>query len=277
MNEEPYGPLGRVLDDITRASPSSVRGPYEVADFIAERTETQQSGDAWSFIFHARIDWSQHWSHSPFQPARTESGSKISTETAMFRLWDFALVFKPSAPELRRLAYVFMYGKEPPEIDEADYIWRSYREAAAKAEEGSADQMAAWDWLDTAMVEKNWHDDRQAEREAMFAEELPTIEHRREQIEAFVRDYGLEGKEAQAAYYLRRARELFEELHEEAYSSGEDVIAGQRGRIEYTAHIQPHFMALNAVLQRRVLERTYPEGWGRPPGGGEKHSEGTQG
>jgi hypothetical protein len=45
------------------------------------------------------------------------------------------------------------------------------------------------------------------------------LEEDRQQVEDLMRLYGLEEKEAQAAYHLGIAEELFEEISEEAYKT----------------------------------------------------------
>ena len=92
------------------------------------------------------------------------------------------------------------------------------------------------------------------------------MEEDHKQLEDLMRLYGLEEKEARAAYHLGRAEELFEEISEEAYKTR----GGMRGRgVEGWMHDEmdfgEHFHALRNQLARRVLQRDYPEGWGRRP------------
>ena len=96
-------------------------------------------------------------------------------------------------------------------------------------------------------------------------EEVVEEDHKR--LEELMRLYGLEEKEARAAYYLGIAEELFEEISEEAYRRG--GFARVRG-VEAWMHDEmdfgEHFHALRNQLARRVLQRDYPEGWGMRPG-----------
>jgi hypothetical protein len=80
------------------------------------------------------------------------------------------------------------------------------------------------------------------------------VEEDHKLVEDLMRLYGFEEKEARAAYHLGIAEELFEEISEEAY---------QRGGFPRVRGIQD---ALRNQLARRVLQRDYPEGWGRRPG-----------
>jgi hypothetical protein len=93
------------------------------------------------------------------------------------------------------------------------------------------------------------------------------VEENHKLVENLMRLYGFEEKEARAAYHLGVTEELFEEISEEAYKSG--GIARVRG-LEAWMHDEmdfgEHFHALRNQLARRVLQRDYPEGWGRRPG-----------
>jgi len=93
------------------------------------------------------------------------------------------------------------------------------------------------------------------------------VEEEHKPLEDLMRLYGLEEKEARAAYHLGIAEELFEEISEEAYKR----IGFARARgVEAWMHDEmdfgEHFHALRNQLARRVLQRDYPEGWGRRPG-----------
>ena len=72
------------------------------------------------------------------------------------------------------------------------------------------------------------------------------------EIEDLMRRFGYQEKEAAAAYHLGRAQHLFDEIF------GED-----ESRLMQIILHMPHFSALRGLLARRVLERNYPEGWGR--------------
>jgi hypothetical protein len=84
--------------------------------------------------------------------------------------------------------------------------------------------------------------------------------------EQLVRLFGLEEKEARAAYYLGLAEELFEEISEEAYRRGGfAAVRGVHAWMHDEMDFGQHFQALRNQLARRVLERDYPEGWGTRP------------
>ena len=92
------------------------------------------------------------------------------------------------------------------------------------------------------------------------------MEENRKQLEDLMRLYGLEEKEARAAYHLGIAEELFEEISEEAYERGGVPKArGVVGWMHDEMDFGEHFHALRNQLARRVLQRDYPEGWGRRP------------
>jgi hypothetical protein len=92
------------------------------------------------------------------------------------------------------------------------------------------------------------------------------VEENHKQLEALMRLYGLEEKEARAAYHLGIAEELFKEISEEASERG--GFPKDRG-VEAWMHDEmdfgEHFQALRNQLARRVVQRDYPEGWGRRP------------
>jgi hypothetical protein len=93
------------------------------------------------------------------------------------------------------------------------------------------------------------------------------VEENRQQLEDLMRLYGLEEKEARAAYHLGIAEELFEEISEEAYkTSGFPRVRGIEEWMHDEMDFGEHFHALRNQLARRVLQRDYPEGWGRRAG-----------
>ena len=96
------------------------------------------------------------------------------------------------------------------------------------------------------------------------------MEEERRQVEDFVRLFGLEEREAQAAYHLRLAEELFGRISKEAHrTSGYPSLPGIRLWMHDEMDFGEHFQALRNQLARRVLQRDYPEGWGRKPGPGQ--------
>ena len=93
------------------------------------------------------------------------------------------------------------------------------------------------------------------------------MEEDRQQLEDFVRLFGLEEMEARAAYHLRIAEELFEGISEEARrTSGYPSVPGIHAWMHDEMDFREHFRALRNQLARRVLQRDYPEGWGRKSG-----------
>jgi hypothetical protein len=90
-------------------------------------------------------------------------------------------------------------------------------------------------------------------------------------IEDFMRRYGYEEKEVEAAYYLRQARDRFTEIYEDE--------VGPRSSLNLSAemflqiNVDPHFNALWGLLSRRVLEQPYPEGRGFRPTSDEGEGE----
>src|ERR671921_2807320 len=96
-------------------------------------------------------------------------------------------------------------------------------------------------------------------------EEVMEEDHKR--VEELMHLYGLEEKEARAAYYLGIAEELFEEISKEAYErSGFARVRGVEAWMHDEMDFGEHFHALRNQLARRVLQRDYPEGWGMRPG-----------
>ena len=93
------------------------------------------------------------------------------------------------------------------------------------------------------------------------------MEENRQHVEALMRLYGLEEKEARAAYHLGIAEELFEEISQEAYKMRQfPRVRGIEAWMHDEMDFGEHFHALRNQLARRVLQRDYPEGWGMRPG-----------
>jgi hypothetical protein len=92
------------------------------------------------------------------------------------------------------------------------------------------------------------------------------MEEEQKRLEELMRLYGLEEKEARAAYHLGLAEELFEEISEDAYRrSGSPAVRGVHAWMHDEMDFGEHFQALRNQLARRVLQRDYPEGWGVRP------------
>jgi hypothetical protein len=93
------------------------------------------------------------------------------------------------------------------------------------------------------------------------------VEQNDKRVDDLMRLYGFEEKEARAAYHLGIAEELFEEISKEAYeTSGFPRVRGVEAWMHDEMDFGEHFHALRNQLARRVLQRDYPEGWGRRPG-----------
>jgi hypothetical protein len=92
------------------------------------------------------------------------------------------------------------------------------------------------------------------------------VEEEQKRLEELVSLYGLDEKEARAAYHLGLAEELFEEISKEAYQrSGFPAVRGVHAWMHDEMDFGEHFQALRNQLARRVLQRDYPEGWGVRP------------
>ena len=93
------------------------------------------------------------------------------------------------------------------------------------------------------------------------------MEEDHKRVEDLMRLYGFEEKEARAAYHLGIAEELFEEISQEAYQRGGFArVRGIQAWMHDEMDFGEHFHVLRNQLARRVLQRDYPEGWGRRPG-----------
>ena len=93
------------------------------------------------------------------------------------------------------------------------------------------------------------------------------MDENHQHVEDLMRFYGLAEKEARAAYHLGLAEELFEEISEEAYRRGGfAAVRGVHAWMHDEMDFGEHFQALRNQLARRVLQRDYPEGWGRRSG-----------
>lgn len=119
MDEQTYGPLARVLDEIARNSRWNVRGPYKVGAFVRERTGEGPSGASWSAYFNGK--------------------ARPKQETLML----FIRAFEPSARELQRLTNVYTYDKEPPE---GERVYPVYEELAARLKEAGGGPVELPEW-----------------------------------------------------------------------------------------------------------------------------------
>lgn len=87
------------------------------------------------------------------------------------------------------------------------------------------------------------------------------------QVEDLMLRLGYEEEEARAAYHLRSAQELFDELY--AGETGK-TMGRTAASIFRMTYVDNHFHALQNLLARRVLSRDYPDGWGNRPDDGEE-------
>ena len=96
------------------------------------------------------------------------------------------------------------------------------------------------------------------------------MEEEQKRLEELMRLYGLEEKEARAAYHLGLAEELFEEISEEAYRRGGfPAVRGVHAWMHDELDFGEHFQALTAVLmtvERRSGSRSGRSSPRRPAG-----------
>jgi hypothetical protein len=85
------------------------------------------------------------------------------------------------------------------------------------------------------------------------------VEPGREELEDLMRRNGLEEKEAEAAYHLKRASEIFDELHRYEGDPGIGLVRDLQNQMAFGIH----FGALTQLLALRVAQRDHPEGWRR--------------
>ena len=84
-------------------------------------------------------------------------------------------------------------------------------------------------------------------------------------------------EEAEIWYHLREARNRFAKMYRD---DAEQADAGESGGMpKFTSglflqiNVYPHVNALAQLLERRVLARDYPEGWGPRPAPEEEQPE----
>jgi hypothetical protein len=91
------------------------------------------------------------------------------------------------------------------------------------------------------------------------------VEPNRESIQDLMRRYRYE-EEAEIAYHLREARNRLANMYRD--EAEEEAEAEPRGfprlrtEIFLQVNVDPHLNALGSLLERRVLARQFPEGWG---------------
>jgi len=90
------------------------------------------------------------------------------------------------------------------------------------------------------------------------------VEEHREIIEGVKRRQGYTEEEAEIAYHLGQAENLLTDLYQKTIESDAGPSPRTTMAIFRSSQIEPHFRALFALLDRRVLKRHYPESWWRP-------------
>jgi hypothetical protein len=83
-------------------------------------------------------------------------------------------------------------------------------------------------------------------------------------IEGVMRSQGYTEEEAEVAYHLVQAENLLMDVYQRTFESGSGPNPKMRGSEFRMSQVEPHFRALFALLDRRVLKRHYPEKWWRP-------------
>ena len=86
----------------------------------------------------------------------------------------------------------------------------------------------------------------------------------RKEIEALQRTHGYAEEEAEVAWHLGRAQHLLAEMYEEIFAGRSMALPSTSATMFQTAFVEPHFRALFALLDKRVLVRDYPERLGSP-------------
>ena len=89
-------------------------------------------------------------------------------------------------------------------------------------------------------------------------------EENHEAIEGLMRTHGYEEKEAEIAYHLGRAEDLLGEIYEEFFSEGSGRLPRSAAVMFQMVNVAPHFRALYALIDKRVLVRDHPERLGPP-------------
>ena len=90
------------------------------------------------------------------------------------------------------------------------------------------------------------------------------MEEHREIIEGLMRRQGYTEEEAEVAYHLGQAENLLVDMHQRTFESGSGALSRTQAGVFRMSQVEPHFRALFALLDRRVLKRHYPESWWRP-------------
>jgi hypothetical protein len=102
------------------------------------------------------------------------------------------------------------------------------------------------------------------------------VEPNREHIEDVMRRYGYAEDEAEVFYHLVRAHDLLAEMLDESIerdSGPEGGLPGFLARMFRMSNVDPHFRALFALIDKRVLNRDYPERLSSPAPGTDVQSD----
>ena len=90
------------------------------------------------------------------------------------------------------------------------------------------------------------------------------MEPYRENIEAWMRRQGYTEAEAEVAYHLGRAEDLLADMLLKTFEEGSAPLPTDMAGQFRMSHVEPHFRALFALLDRRVMRRDRPDSVWRP-------------
>jgi hypothetical protein len=79
-----------------------------------------------------------------------------------------------------------------------------------------------------------------------------------------MRRQGYTEEEAEVAYHLGQAEDLLADMFERTFESGSGAWLRNQAGVFRMAQVEPHFRALFALLDRRVMKRDHPETLWRP-------------
>jgi hypothetical protein len=79
-----------------------------------------------------------------------------------------------------------------------------------------------------------------------------------------MRRQGYTEEEAEVAYHLGRAEDLMADMFEKTFESGSATFPTNMAGAFRLSHVEPHFRALFALLDRRVQKRDRPGSVWRP-------------
>jgi hypothetical protein len=90
------------------------------------------------------------------------------------------------------------------------------------------------------------------------------VEPNRQIIEGVMRRQGYTEEEAEAAYHLAQAEDLLVDMFQRTFESGSAAFPQGMAGVFRMSQVEPHFRALFALLDRRVMKRDHPESLWRP-------------